>query len=246
MEEFWKEKPRQLDFRAYSLLIPAAASAIGFFLFAILAFSFTELQNRRLLVIVGAVAIAFGGEVGTLSTAVEVHRKQKKGTAEKADHQALTISKLATAGEMLIAFATLLGTKARWGQPVQEWGVILLGILAMFDAYTGFQELGFYLGEYDERVEAWKKQRDAEAERLRAKQERREDRKAALELRLELEAMQAASPKQDEKQDEVALPFQCPHCERAFAKQAQLSGHQKAHRARTNGKEPAPELEKER
>ena len=202
MIEFWKPRPKPFDIRALSLLIPSIGSAIGFFCFAVLAFSFTEIAQlgatfRQVLVIGGALCLAFGGEIGTLATAVEVHRKERNGSATTGDQRALKISIGATLGEFVIAFATLLGTKARWGTAAQEWGVIALGILAVLDAYAGFREFGYYLGEYDERLEAWKQQRDDEAERLRQKEERRDDRRANLALRLELAEMERASQVED-------------------------------------------------
>jgi len=40
-----------------------------------------------------------------------------------------------------------------------------------------------------------------------------------------------------------ALPFQCPHCERAFASQQALNAHSGRCKARSNGHKPQPEQE---
>ena len=203
-QTFWKPKPRPFDLRAASLFVPSIASSIGFFCFAVLALSFTEMESlgpelRKWLVIIGAFGLAGGGEIGTLAISVEVHRKERNGTSQKGDRSALAISKWATMAAFVIAFAMLLGTKARWGSLVQEWGVILLGVLAVLDAYSGFREFGYYLGEYDERLALWEQERDAEELRLRQKDERRDDRRASLALKLELDEMRGASGTQEEQ-----------------------------------------------
>ena len=178
--KFWKAKPAPplRDFRAWSLLIPAIASAVGFFAFAVLAYSFTELISmpaiwRVALVIGGALALAFGGEIGTLTCSVEVFRKHANGGTLAWDWLTLVVSILATLGEFLVAFATLLGLRARWGPAVQEWGPVILGLLAALDAYSNFVEFGFYLASYDQRVESWQEAWETEQERRYLRKERR-------------------------------------------------------------------------
>lgn len=82
-QDFYLDRPQMLGVRGWSLLIPSILAAIGFCAFAVLAFSFTELQSlpatfRRWLVIVGSFSLAIGGEVGTLSATVEIFRKRKR------------------------------------------------------------------------------------------------------------------------------------------------------------------------
>ena len=89
-----------MDYRLLSLLIPAAASSVGFFCFGVLAFSFTELATlpaafRTGLVLVGSFALAFGSEVGTLASVVEIYRKPRRAAW---DYLALAVSVLATVG----------------------------------------------------------------------------------------------------------------------------------------------------
>ena len=164
--KFHKEQPQPPfhDLRAWSLLIPAMAAAVGFFAFAVLAFSFTEMSAlprsfRTSLVIIGAFALAIGGELGTLTNTIEVFRKSKKDAQyERAvwwDWAGLGVSLAATLGEFLIAFAALLGVKATWSVPFQLWGPIALGLLSALDAYVGFMEVGLYLAEYDKRYKIW-------------------------------------------------------------------------------------------
>lgn len=43
--EYWRPEPRFWGWRGISLLLPSLASALGFFCFAVLAFSFTELRG---------------------------------------------------------------------------------------------------------------------------------------------------------------------------------------------------------
>jgi len=158
--QFWKQPPRQpmRDFRAYSLLIPACASALGFFAFSVLAYGFVELDTlsasfRTTLVLIGAFSLAFGGEVGTLSTVVEIFRKD--GQAQTWDWVGLAVSVLSTLAAFVLAFAALLGARATWSAGVKLYGPIVLGVLAALDAYSGFMEFGLYLSQHDSRMEQY-------------------------------------------------------------------------------------------
>ncbi|HNT74217.1 MAG TPA: HTH domain-containing protein [Anaerolineae bacterium] len=160
-QDFWLEKPMMMGLRGWSLLIPAAASSIGFFCFAVLAFSFTELATlpaefRMALVLVGSFSLAFGSEVGTLSSVVEIYRKGER--LGRWDKLALLISVLSTVGAFVLAFATLLGVKATWGVVVQLYGPVVLGLLAALDSYGGFMEFGLYLNGFDKRMQSWQRQ----------------------------------------------------------------------------------------
>lgn len=162
--DFYLDRPAMLGVRGWSLLIPSILAAIGFCAFAVLAFSFTELQSlpatfRRWLVIVGSFALAIGGEVGTLSGVVEVFRKRKR--AEVWDWLSLAISALATVAAFVLSFAALLGVNATWSSAVKLYGPIVLGVLAAFDAYSGFAEVGMYLSTYDDRMTEWQAHFDA-------------------------------------------------------------------------------------
>lgn len=156
--DFWLAKPSPLGWRGVSLLIPACASAVGFFAFAVLGFGFTELSLlpdgfRTGLVLVGAFALAFGGEIGTLSNTVEIFRK--RGNITTWDWLALVVSVLATLAGFLLAFAALLGVKTTWATWAQLYGPVILGLLAALDSYGGFVEFGLYLNTFDERMREW-------------------------------------------------------------------------------------------
>lgn len=162
--DFYLDRPKMLGVRGWSLLIPAILAAIGFCAFAVLAFSFTELQSlpeafRRWLVIVGSFALAIGGELGTLAGVVEVFRKRKH--AEVWDWLAIAISAAATVAAFVLSFAALLGVNATWSEVVKLYGPIVLGVLAAFDAYSGFAEVGMYLSTYDDRMTEWQQAFDA-------------------------------------------------------------------------------------
>jgi hypothetical protein len=151
--DFWMEKPRALGWRGLSLLIPSLITAVGLCSFAVLAFSFTELQTlppqfKKALVLSGAFSLALGGEVGTVFSVIEIYRKAHRSAQDK---WALFISGSATIGAFLLAFAALLGVNAGWSDTVREWGPIAQGILTAMDGYGLFVELGLYLGTYDER-----------------------------------------------------------------------------------------------
>lgn len=141
-----------LGWRGLSLLIPSVASAVGFFCFAVLAFSFTELQVlpqwfRTGLVLCGSFSLAFGSEVGTLSNVIEIYRKGNN--KQIWDWIALVISVMSTFVGVVLAFATLLGAKAMWSSFVQVWTPIALGLLAALDSYGNFLEFGLYLARVD-------------------------------------------------------------------------------------------------
>lgn len=160
-QDFWLDKPQVMGIRGYSLLIPAIASSIGFFSFGVLGFGFTELSAlsdsfRQTLVLVGSFSLAFGSEVGTLSSITEIYRRGE--TLGKWDKIALVISILSTFGAFILAFASLLGVKATWGEVVQVYGPIALGLLSALDAYTGFMEFGLYLNTFDNRMKYYKMQ----------------------------------------------------------------------------------------
>lgn len=164
-------RPKFMGIRALSLLIPSIAAAIGFFAFAVLSFSFTELTTlpedfRKYLVLVGSFALAFGGEIGTLTATVEIFRKRETKTTSLWDWIALVVSGIASTASFILAFATLLGVKATWSETVQIYGPIVLGILAMLDAYGGFVEFGEYLGSFDNRLEDWRKEYDKAVEKV--------------------------------------------------------------------------------
>lgn len=158
-QDFYLDRPKALGWRGLSLLIPACASALGFFAFSVLAFGFAELDTlpdtfRRGLVLVGAFSLAFGGEVGTLSAVVEIFRKN--GQAQAWDWLGLAVSILSTLAAFVLAFAALLGVQATWSVSVKLYGPIVLGVLAALDAYSGFMEFGLYLNSHDERMDEWR------------------------------------------------------------------------------------------
>lgn len=160
--EFWKPKPREpsRDWRTWSLLIPGIASAIGFFCFAILTYSFAEIEAlpatfRSTLVIFGAICVAAGAEIGTPFTVIEIYRKWLRNETNNWDWWALAFSLCATLAEVLIGFAYLLGITARWSAAFLEWGPIVVGLLVALDAYGSLIELGFLFADYENRMAIW-------------------------------------------------------------------------------------------
>lgn len=165
-DKFWLPKPKapSKDIRAWFLGIPCFASALGFCAFAILAYSFTELQTlppefKTNLVIFGALTLAIGGEIGTLACVIEIYRKVCLGDQTIWDWVALVLSLAATLAAFVLSFAALLGAQASWSRTVQIWGPIGLGICAALDAYAGMLELGLLVGSFDRRMQKWEKLR---------------------------------------------------------------------------------------
>jgi hypothetical protein len=166
--EFWKKRPKppNEDFRAWSLGIPSFLSALGFVCFAILGFSFKEFQVlpsgfRTVIVLMGAISLAIGGEMGTITTTVEIFRKYKRDAVIWWDWASLIVSVLTTISASLVAASYLPEVEGRaWSLAIQAGGPVVLMILAPIDAYFGFIELGLYVGEYDERMVSWEIARD--------------------------------------------------------------------------------------
>ena len=162
--DFWQPRPKLWGWRTWSLLLPSIASAIGFFAFAVLAYSFTELTTlppdfRKSLVLIGAFSLATGGEIGTLGTVVEIFRRRAddKQAGQSWGWLGLTISIISTLAAFLLAFATLLGESTTWATPVRMWGAIGVGLFAALDSYTNFAEFGRFLSSFDRRMRQWEK-----------------------------------------------------------------------------------------
>jgi len=235
-EVYWHSRPDRFDVRGWSLLVPSIASAVGFCAFAILAFSFTELQTlpadfRRWLVIVGSVALALGGEVGTLTTVVEIFRKD--GAAQAWDWVGFVISILATIAAFVLAFAALLGVSATWSAWVRMWGPIVLGVLAALDSYVNFAELGLYLATYDERLQTWEERHNEDA-RQYAEQwygfgrapETQSDAFSTLPPEAEAQPLpQSEHEAQAEQPQSEPEEFACEHCGRTFGSPQAVSAH---------------------
>ena len=152
--------PPAKDWRTLGLATPAILGVVGLMAFAILAYSFKELQLfneyiRANIVIWGAVALAIGGEVGTLFTNIEIFRKVAKGTVNKWDWTAFATSVSATILAFLLAAAKLLEADVFWSDLIKQWGQILLIVVSALDQYAGQMELGLYMGSYDQRMHEW-------------------------------------------------------------------------------------------
>lgn len=162
--DFWQPRPKLWGWRTWSLLLPSIASAIGFFAFAVLAYSFTEVTTlpanfRKALVLIGAFSLAAGSELGTVGTVVEIFRRKEedKQARQSWGWLGLTISIIATLAAFLLAFATLLGESTTWALPVRMWGAIGVGLFAALDSYVNFSEFGRFLSSFDRRMRQWEK-----------------------------------------------------------------------------------------
>jgi len=159
------------DSRAWGLAIPAVMGVVGLGAFALLAYTFKELELidqvlRTHIVLYGAASLAVGGEIGTLFTNLEIFRKVHQGRATKWDWSGLVTSVSATVLAFLLAAARLLGADVVWSDFVKTWGQILLILVSALDQYAGQMELGLYIGSYDERHSAWEKDCHAWLDRM--------------------------------------------------------------------------------
>jgi len=148
------------DWRWFSLWIPPVVSAVGLFLFGILAFSFTQLRDLplmtlRRLVLGGAICMAFGGELGTPFAIFEVFRKYKSVGATLWDWTGLVVSLCSSITSIILGWAWLLAIDTTWSPLVQTYGPLFLGVLATADFTVNAMEAGLYLGSRDERRDKW-------------------------------------------------------------------------------------------
>lgn len=157
-----KPKPPFKDGRTWGLMVPAVIGVVGLAAFALLAFAFPELSVlpsafRTNAVVIGSIALAIGGEIGTLFTNIEIFRKVTSKDVTFWDWTALATSLLATMISFLIAAAALLGVTVVWTGFVTTWGQILLIIVVALDQYAAQMELGLYIGTHDARMKKWRK-----------------------------------------------------------------------------------------
>ena len=161
-----KPKPPFKDGRTWGLMVPAVIGVIGLAAFALLAFAFPELSVlpqafRTNAVVIGSIALAIGGEVGTLFTNIEIFRKVTSKDVTFWDWSALATSLLATMIAFLIAAAALLGVTVVWTGFVTTWGQILLIVVVALDQYAAQMELGLYIGTHDARMKKWRENYEA-------------------------------------------------------------------------------------
>lgn len=152
-------KPKMMNVRAWSMLLPSIAQVIGLCMFGIVAWSFTEFdmlnQNYRInLVIAGSFLIAAGGSIGSLPVTVEVFRKRRNGGITWVDWATLVFSGIASFVETITSLSFLSGFNI-----TQSWQrIALLAILSTLDTCLGMAELGDYLGSHDKRMDQWKRE----------------------------------------------------------------------------------------
>ena len=161
-----RPKPPFKDGRTWGLMVPSVVGVVGLAAFALLAFAFPELSVlpqafRTNAVVIGSIALAIGGEVGTLFTNIEIFRKVTSGDSTMWDWTALVTSLIATMIAFLIAAAVLLGVDVVWTGFVTTWGQILLIAVVALDQYAGQMELGLYIGTHDARMKKWRENYEA-------------------------------------------------------------------------------------
>jgi len=162
MPDFWKPKPLPpwRDWRTYSLLVPVVASTVGFFVFSIFTYAFDDIaivpaKLQSAFVILAAICVAFGAEVGTPFTVLEVYRKALKGQANRWDWAAIVVSLSATLTAVLVAFAARIVRGTEWAAIFLEWGPLVVGLVVAADAYGGAIETGFLFADWENRMERW-------------------------------------------------------------------------------------------
>lgn len=167
--EFWLPKPKMWDFQTIAILIPVIASALGLFLMSIEALVFAQFDSlptdfRMWVSIVSAFFMAFGGEVGTVSTNTYIFSRLAKCNTRfyaewdrvtNWDYTGLIVSWMGTTLSMFIASATRPDTFTDWQTFIANWLILPLMILSVSDAIFGIIELGTAIGQFDMRMVYW-------------------------------------------------------------------------------------------
>lgn len=157
--------PHDPIWRKLSLVFPPIATAFGFFLFGIFAIGFTELRSmpdgiRFYVVLLGAIAIPAGGELGTVSSVVEIFRKhyRNRGTT-KLDWVGLVVSMVSSMVGLVLSWAYLLKTDITWSEWVKVWGPLVYGTFTVADFVFSLLEMGAYLGEKEREFDKWREKK---------------------------------------------------------------------------------------
>ena len=150
---FLSPRPRVMGVRAWSMLLPSVAQVIGGLCFGTVAWSLTEVAllppaYRVNLVVVGAFAIAIGGNAGSLPVAVEVFRKKDRTWI---DWATLVFSSIASWVEMVIAMSFLGGFDIAQNAP----RIYAMTLLAILDTTFGISQFAAYLAGHNERMVQW-------------------------------------------------------------------------------------------
>jgi len=143
--------------------MPPVCSAVGFFLFGVFGYGFTQVEQLpqsliTAMVILGAVLLSAGGEVGTVSATWEILRRHNSGEgANKLDWCGLVLSMCTSIATLILSWAWLQKADTNWSDWMKVYGPLCLGGLAIGDFTVGCIEAGTYLGTYDKRRQRWEK-----------------------------------------------------------------------------------------
>lgn len=161
-ESFWKREPREpwSDWRTYSLLLPLICSAVAYTIYGIFTYAFDDIRViapfvQSWMVIVAALFVAVGAELGTPFTGIEVYRKQQRSQADAWDWSALIVSFAATLIGVMVALTVRSRTETGMSDVILTYGPVVVGIVVAADGYGGIVELGKLIGSYEDRREQW-------------------------------------------------------------------------------------------
>lgn len=149
------------DWRWWSLWIPPICSAVGFFLFSIFGYGFSQIKALPenligAIVIVGAVFMAAGAELGTVSATWEVLRRHYNGEGvTRLDWFGLVLSMGTSVTTLILSWAWLQAVDTTWSEWMRLYGPLCVGSLTICDFTVSCVEAGTYLGTYDRRRRAW-------------------------------------------------------------------------------------------
>lgn len=151
------------DWRWWSLWLPPVCSSVGFFLFGIFGYGFTQVEQLpqsliTAMVISGAILLSLGGEVGTVSATWEILRRHNSGEgANRLDWCGLILSVCTSIATLILSWAWLQEADTNWSDWMKAYGPLCLGALAIGDFTVGCIEAGTYLGTYDKRRKRWER-----------------------------------------------------------------------------------------
>lgn len=228
---YWRPEPRRHGFAWWALLAPAVVYSAGVIVYAHAAFVPGAIRPNGHAV--GSALMVIGGEAGTLAAASEVFRKSCDGETTVLDWFGLTVSLIATLGNLFVVYTALTALSEPWVSVARRYGPLALLLCSGLDFYANVMEFGFYNASFDARWEQWNDARHAWEQRKQS---------------LSAPSSGARSESAGAASDELT-PLSCPYCgaERnargePFATQQAVSAHlahckayQRAHAAAKSG-----------
>jgi len=148
-------RPKFSKTTAFLVETTSWASALGAAGFTVLGLGFTALGSgawRDGLTIAASVCMAYGADVGTLSSISYTYYKNDHHELDTQDKLWLAVSIIATVGSNGVAWASLSGLSL--SPAVQVAALFTVGIFLALDAYSNYRTRGLYMHDYNADIRA--------------------------------------------------------------------------------------------